>query len=688
MIKKITAVIIALCFGVLVAAAADAQTWRSFTTADGLAHNSVGPMLEDQDGNLWFGTEKGLSQFNGLFTTHLSGMRIDSLLESADSTIWAGTGRIGVLRYDGTAWDALTVLDGLPSDFVNALLEDRNGNLWFGTENGLSVYKPNYNPPLIEITNPQEQTVKTGKSSLFIEWRASDIETKSLLFQYKIDEEAWSKPTPANFMTTPPMNDGEHIFYVRAIDRDFNYSEPDTLTIIVDTIRPNVLIGSPTQGAIIGGTVKIMGGVTDSDLDEFQVEYAIGEAPSDGDFKLIRKSVHEVEFGSLAELNTQSLDETQYTIRVRATDKLGHTKDDTVTVTLDNTPPIAKLTAPQDGSRLTKQTEIIGEVSDKYLDGYVLEYTTDSNPNTALWRQIFKTPESLTETEISLNHPWEVPTITGTIFIRLTAIDAAGNTDMQMVSVEVPQALTKDKGGDASSSDGNARIYIPPRSLPGDTIITINRVSEQELQAYPDWKIAYDFEPYDLAFNQKPYKPATITLKYPSHLPEAGKTLAIYRFQKKEEDGIMMWVLAERLGGTFDSSNELSRPFKTITSATKRLGRFAVMQEKKPTLGEDAKIIQLTCQPRIFSPKGGGFDTRTAISFNLTKSARVTIKIYNRTGKLKQLLEENKEMPKGVNVVFWDGRDDEDNIVRSDLYIVTVTAEDATVVKTVAVSNR
>ena len=66
------------------------------------------------------------------------------------------------------------------------------------------------------------------------------------------------------------LADGENIFYVRAIDSDFNKSEPATLTIIVDTVQPNVLIGSPVQGAIVGGTVKIMGGVTDSDLDEFR----------------------------------------------------------------------------------------------------------------------------------------------------------------------------------------------------------------------------------------------------------------------------------------------------------------------------------------------------------------------------------------------------------------------------------
>ena len=662
-------------------------------------------LLESADGMIWAGTDNGLLRYDGTTWAAeeaLSGVLIHSLLKSVDGTIWVGT-EDGLWIYDGTTWSTLTVSDGLPSDWIFAILEDSDGNMWFGTMNGIVMYNPNDNPPLIKITNPQVQAILTGAASLFIEWIAGDVETKidRLAYQHKVNDGAWSVPIQFAFTTLTELNDGKNIFYVRAIDRDRNKSEPATLTIIVDTIRPNVLIANPAPDAIVGGIVQITGGVTDTDLAEFRVEYAEGEEPSEDDFKLIGQLDRAVASGVLAEWDTKSLPEKFYIIKLSARDKLEHTKDYSITVTLDNTPPNTKLIAPQDGSRLTKQTEIIGEVSDKHLDGYVLEYTTDSDPNTALWWQIFKTPESLTENKVSIHQDWEVPTITGTIFIRLTAIDAAGNTDQQIVSVEVPQAVTKDKGGDASSSDGNAQIYIPPRSLLGDTIITINSVPEQEWEgeapAELSWQAAYDFEPFDLQFNQKPYKPATITMRYPVHLLEFGKTLAIYRFQKKESvssgvkppnngggfgGGTVVWVSSERLGGTLDSSN------KTITSATTRLGRFVLMQEPKPTSGDDAKITQLTCQPRIFSPKGGGFDTRTAISFNLTKNVRVTIKVYNRSGKLKRLLEENKEMPEGVNVVFWDGRDDDNNIVRSDLYIVTVTVGDMIVTKTVAVSNR
>jgi hypothetical protein len=46
--------------------------------------------------------------------------------------MWFGT-EGGVSRYDGTNWKSFTREDGLVDDLVRAILEDREGNLWFGT---------------------------------------------------------------------------------------------------------------------------------------------------------------------------------------------------------------------------------------------------------------------------------------------------------------------------------------------------------------------------------------------------------------------------------------------------------------------------------------------------------------------------------------------------------------------------
>ena len=73
-------------------------TWRTYTTADGLAGLQVEHIVEDPKGYLWFAT-------------------------------WGG----GVSRFDGDEFCTFTTRDGLCSDLVYGLLCDRQGRLWFGT---------------------------------------------------------------------------------------------------------------------------------------------------------------------------------------------------------------------------------------------------------------------------------------------------------------------------------------------------------------------------------------------------------------------------------------------------------------------------------------------------------------------------------------------------------------------------
>lgn len=118
-------VIISLCL--LLTANASAQTWRRFTTGDGLADNNVNVMLKDRAGNLWVGTRKGLNQFNGIFTTHLDGVDIRFLLESSDGSIWAAPffGG-GLFQHDGTHWRE----HKLAGTSIQSLLESSDGTIW------------------------------------------------------------------------------------------------------------------------------------------------------------------------------------------------------------------------------------------------------------------------------------------------------------------------------------------------------------------------------------------------------------------------------------------------------------------------------------------------------------------------------------------------------------------------------
>ena len=80
----------------------------------------------------------------------------------------------------------------------------------------------------------------------------------------------------------------------------------------------------------------------------------------------------------------------------------------------------------------------------------------------------------------------------------------------------------------------------------------------------------------------------------------------------------------------------------------------------------------LTCQPRVFSPKGNSFSTNTNISFILDQPANASIKVYSVDGQLVNWLVEQRTFGSGNQTISWDGRNDQGKLVATGLYLVTV----------------
>lgn len=107
----------------------DGKTFRSFTSADGLADDDVNAIAEDGDGNLWIGTRGEASLYDGeRFTTieRPDGRRFSNVRSIAidrDGGIWLG-GNDGLWRFDGRSYTQYS------TDFVGYVFEDAGGSIW------------------------------------------------------------------------------------------------------------------------------------------------------------------------------------------------------------------------------------------------------------------------------------------------------------------------------------------------------------------------------------------------------------------------------------------------------------------------------------------------------------------------------------------------------------------------------
>ncbi|MGI8603644.1 MAG: LamG-like jellyroll fold domain-containing protein [Verrucomicrobiales bacterium] len=125
--------------------------WKNFSHLDGLAADYVKCVYLAADGAIWFGTEGGVSRFDGRrFSnlTHSDGLangRITAIGESRDRVMWFGTPE-GLSRYhpenERRRLTTFTTANGLPGNDITALTVDGDGRLWVGTTRGLSRHEP------------------------------------------------------------------------------------------------------------------------------------------------------------------------------------------------------------------------------------------------------------------------------------------------------------------------------------------------------------------------------------------------------------------------------------------------------------------------------------------------------------------------------------------------------------------
>lgn len=159
---------------------------ESWSTVDGLPHNTVNAIAQTPDGYLWFATWEGVARFNGrrfdIFErsaeTGLPDSGIRTLHVAANGDLLVAGSRGGIARVSGSQWRSYPPLgvlinkaivdsqqrlwlategegvvmqtpdgqrrqftkdNGLPANAAHSVFEDKNGQIWVGTMEGLAL---------------------------------------------------------------------------------------------------------------------------------------------------------------------------------------------------------------------------------------------------------------------------------------------------------------------------------------------------------------------------------------------------------------------------------------------------------------------------------------------------------------------------------------------------------------------
>ncbi|MFH0759640.1 MAG: two-component regulator propeller domain-containing protein [Bacteroidota bacterium] len=251
----------------------DGQHLVNYTTSDSLSSNKCYDITHDSHGNVWVGTDRGLSKITGYPEPAIiklgAGKGLPSnaiyFLEINDSTsLWLGTEK-GLFRYntESEKIDYYGIEDGFYPLETNqgAVTRGAQGDLWMGTVSGLVHYLSSYDkkdtvPPDLILFPPvvDGQKYKANEDAKELN-PAFPFNRNSLEFSFtgihttipeqnrfacflEGYEDSWSAPGIDRSVSYKKLPNGNYVFRVKAFNLDGVASEQEESFAF--TIKPPV----------------------------------------------------------------------------------------------------------------------------------------------------------------------------------------------------------------------------------------------------------------------------------------------------------------------------------------------------------------------------------------------------------------------------------------------------------------
>lgn len=146
---------------------------ESFDQQNGLGNNYIYTILQDNNGNVWFGTDgNGLvkySEGNFTFYDENSGIQDDvvySITADENGDIWFSTSSSGLYSYDGNTFKNYSISDGLSSQNILSVA-CKDEHVFILTDKGLDVFHKESNVFINMFDDTEAETLQADLNSFF-----------------------------------------------------------------------------------------------------------------------------------------------------------------------------------------------------------------------------------------------------------------------------------------------------------------------------------------------------------------------------------------------------------------------------------------------------------------------------------------------------------------------------------------
>jgi len=132
------------------------ETWHDLASTPGLPPLSIeraGSIGEDREGNVWVGFGTGAARFKGESCRYFGSSdglppgRIEGIYSDRVGRLWFTSSQSGLIRSNDPGATVPSFINykttqGLSSNQLNVIVEDRHGNLYLGSDHGLDNFNP------------------------------------------------------------------------------------------------------------------------------------------------------------------------------------------------------------------------------------------------------------------------------------------------------------------------------------------------------------------------------------------------------------------------------------------------------------------------------------------------------------------------------------------------------------------